>query len=106
MVLLFAGWVLLIPADELPTFCWFTLWVFLFGFLLNIWYKLLHSVFYAHFTEPSFIYPELVLMLLESAVGDGFISLSWHNAWSFSRLRRILCATPAKRRSRKQARFP
>jgi hypothetical protein len=76
MFLLFAGCVLLIPADILPAFYRFTLWVFLFGFLLNVWYELLHSVFYTHFTEPGYTYPELVLMLVESAVADGFISLN------------------------------
>jgi hypothetical protein len=76
MFLLFAGCVLLIPADRLPAFYRFALWVFLFGFLLNTWYELLHSVFYTHFTEPGYTYPELVLMLIESAVADGFISLN------------------------------
>jgi hypothetical protein len=98
MFLLFAGCVLLIPVDELPTFYRFTLWVFLFGFLLNTWYELLHSVFYIHFTEPGYTYPELVLMLVGSAVADGFISLNllfavtvfrrgkwdWASPWSWN----------------------
>jgi len=74
--LLFVGSILLVPADELSAFYWFTLWVFLFGFLLNIWYELLHSVFYTHFTEPGYTYLELVTMLVESAIADGFISLN------------------------------
>ena len=74
--LLFAGCVLLVPADELSTFYQITFWVFLFGFLLNVGYELLHSVFYTHFTEPGYTYPELVTMLVESAVADGFISLN------------------------------
>jgi hypothetical protein len=45
MFLLFAGSVLLVPATELPAFYRFSLWVFFFGFLLNVWYELLHSVF-------------------------------------------------------------
>ena len=73
--LLFVGCVLLVPASELAAFHRFTVWVFLFGFLLNTWYELLHSVFYTHFTEPGYTYPELVAMLLKSAVADGFISL-------------------------------
>jgi hypothetical protein len=76
--LLFAGCVLLVPANELLAFYQFTFWVFLFGFLLNIWYELLHSVFYTHFTQPGYTYLELVTMLVASAVADGFISL---NLW-------------------------
>jgi hypothetical protein len=76
MFLLFVGSVLLVPATELPAFYRFTLWVFFFGFLLNLWYELLHSVFYTHFTEPGYTYLELVTMLVESAIADGFISLN------------------------------
>jgi hypothetical protein len=76
MFLLFVGCVLLVPADELPAFYRFAVWVFLFGFLLNVWYELLHSVFYTHFTEPGYTYLELVVMLVGSAVADGFISLN------------------------------
>jgi hypothetical protein len=76
ILLLFVGCVLFVPANELAAFYWFALWVFIFGFLLNIWYELLHSVFYTHFTEPGYTYPELVLMLVESAIADGFISLN------------------------------
>lgn len=73
--LLFIGCVLLIPRSELIVFHRFTLWVFLLGFLLNTWYELLHSIFYTHFTSPGYTYPELVAMLIGSAVADGFISI-------------------------------
>jgi hypothetical protein len=76
MSLLFFGCVLLVPADELPAFYRLTVWVFLFGFLLNTGYELVHSVFYTHFTEPGYTYFELVLMLIGAAVADGFISLN------------------------------
>lgn len=76
MFLLLVGSVLLVPVTELPAFYRFTLWVFFFGFLLNLWYELLHSVLYTHFTEPGYTYLELVTMLVESAVADGFIALN------------------------------
>ena len=75
MFLLFILCVLLISVDELPAFYRFTLWVVAFGFLLNTWYELLHSIFYTHFTEPGYTYLELVYMIIESAIGDSFISL-------------------------------
>jgi hypothetical protein len=74
--LLFVGCMLLVPANELPAFYRLVFWVFSFGFLLNTWYELFHSMFYTHFTQPGYTYAELVYMLLESAVGDGFISLN------------------------------
>ena len=76
ILLLFVGCVLLVPTNELAAFYRFAFWVFIFGFLLNTWYELLHSVFYTHFTEPGYTYPELVLMLVESVIADGFISLN------------------------------
>jgi hypothetical protein len=74
--LLFVGCVLFVQANELPAFYRLIFWVFIFGFLLNTWYELLHSTLYTHFTQPGYTYPELVYMLLESAAGDGFISLN------------------------------
>ena len=79
-VLLFVGCVSKIPAADLSTFHRFTIWVFVFGFLLNVAYELLHSVFYTHFTEPGYTYSELVLMLFTSAIADGFIV--WINLYA------------------------
>jgi hypothetical protein len=76
MIVLFLGCVLLLPADELTPFYRFASWVFLLGFLLNLCYELLHSPLYTHFTESGYTYPELVLMLLTSAVADAFIALT------------------------------
>lgn len=70
---LFVGNVRQIPAAELRAFHRFTAWVFFFGFLLNVAYELLHSVFYTHFTASGYTYDELVLMLFASAIADGFI---------------------------------
>ena len=76
MIVLFIGCVLLLPTDQLALFYRFAGWVLLFGFLLNVCYEVLHSPFYTHFTEPGYTYPELVVMLLTSAVADAFIALN------------------------------
>lgn len=68
--------VALIPPAELTTFYRLTLWVFLFGFLLNVAYELLHSVLFDHFYMTDYTYPDLVIMLFEASVADGFILLS------------------------------
>jgi hypothetical protein len=95
--LLFAACVHLVPRQELRSFYRFMSWVFFFGFLLNVSYELLHSVFYTHFTEPGYTHVELVIMLFRSAVADGFIILGllfattlfrggrwrWHWPWSW-----------------------
>jgi hypothetical protein len=76
MFFLFVGCVLLIPVDQLLSFYRFATWVFLFGFLLNTLYELLHSSLYTHFTEPGYTSLELVVMLVGAAIADGFISLN------------------------------
>jgi hypothetical protein len=76
LIILFVGCVLLLPVDQLTMFYGFAGWVLLFGFLLNVCYELLHSPLYTHFTEPGYTYPELVVMLLTSAVADAFIALT------------------------------
>ncbi len=85
IVLLFVGSVSKIPAAELRTFHRFTVWVFFFGFLLNVAYELSHSVFYTHFTEPGYTYGELVRMLFRSAIADGFIV--WINLYAVTLFR-------------------
>ena len=76
MLLLYLGSVAMVPPAALGAFLRFALWTLLFACLLNLVYELLHSVFYTHFTEPGYAYPELVVMLVVSAVSDGFIALS------------------------------
>jgi len=76
MALLFAGCVILIPAAQLPAYYGLIVWVFLFGFLLNVLYELIQSPLYTHFAEPGYTYPELVAMLLGASAADGFIGLN------------------------------
>ncbi len=90
--------VALIPAARLRSFYRLALWVFLFGFLLNVVYELLHSVLFNHFYMVEYTYPDLVSMLFEASVADGFILLSllfavtlarggrweWHMPWRWS----------------------
>jgi len=72
---LFLICVRMIPEGRLSAFYRFTLWVFIFGTLLNIAYELWHSIYYTHFTIPGMAYRELVRMLFGSSVGDGFLAV-------------------------------
>ena len=97
-LLLALACVALIPPAKLTTFYRLTLWVFLFGFLLNVSYELLHSILFDHFYMIDYTYPDLVIMLFEASVADGFILLSllfavtvvhggrweWHVPWRWS----------------------
>lgn len=72
---LFISCIVVVPLTGLVPFYGTALWVLVFGFLLNTVYELAHSPLFTHFSEPGYTYPQLVLMLLGSAVADAFIAL-------------------------------